>query len=118
MRQRALEHVAFLMGQGVGKGKAHERVGAAIKVNTETIRTWERTERDQMLPDFNLERAERAGELSIKLADDPDFVKIGSGDSLDGYVYEKYLSLKKEPLPEFGRRFVQNYGVRYTAGYS
>ena len=64
-RQRALEHVAFLTGQGIGKGKARDRVCTAIEVNTETIRTWERDERKQMLPGFNLELAKRAGELAV-----------------------------------------------------
>jgi hypothetical protein len=114
MRQRALEHVAFLVGQGVTKGSALDRVGECTGVSPNTLKGWEKIAKARRPAWLQIELAEKAGELSIKLLSDPDFAKIGSGNTMDGYEFAKLEDLTKEDLATFGMRYSERHGHRHN----
>jgi hypothetical protein len=114
MRHRALEHIAFLVGQDVGKVKSRERVGKAMRVPVNTLRAWEKPANLLPLVRHQIELAKKAGKLSVVLADDPDHAKIGSGNAMDGYVAAKLEELTKEDLATFGERYSKMHGRRHN----
>jgi hypothetical protein len=116
MRLRALEHVAFLEGQGFATGIARARVSAAMrKVSPETLRDWRKRECRQTIPDLDecLQSATAAGRLATRLCDDPEFGSR-AGESIDsGHMHLLNELLKSEPLPQFGRRYTEMFGGRH-----
>jgi hypothetical protein len=107
MRLRALEHVAFLDGQGTKKLSARFAAAQALgDVSESTLRGWRAGLRD-LVPDLHtrLVRAKQAGELALVLQRDPTF---GSrpGETIDANVYWLLIELRDiEPLAVFGKRY-------------
>jgi hypothetical protein len=115
MRQRALEHIAFLVGQGFGKGKAQKRVGDQMGgVSTNTLKDWENGASIEARR--QIEIAKRAGELSVLLSSDPNYAKVGSGNAMDGFEAAKLEDLTKEDLSAFGARYSEKHGHRHNPG--
>lgn len=112
MRHRALEHVAFLVGQGVGKGIAQKRVGTMMKgVSVNTLKDWEKDARPLTAVQWQIELANKAGKLSILLQNDPGYAKAGS---MDAHEAAKLDELSKEDLATFGARYAAKYGHRHN----
>jgi hypothetical protein len=124
MRLRALEHVAFLVGQGISKGVARKRVATAMKnVAPETLRDWEEREcrRDYVDLDALLARARAAGELFV-------YRDFGNAEEPVVEYYQmpypniplktewilKLLSTD-EPLADFGERYAAEFGRRHRS---
>lgn len=109
MRACALEHVAHLRGQGNQAQFAQRRVAVAMKISTETLRSWDK------LPGINADRstAKEAGKLKILLDDDPDFAKR-DGNSIDGHALARLRAFQAEPLVEFAKRYVDRFGSRHN----
>ena len=113
MRHRALEHIAFLVGQGVGKGKAQKRVGDLMGgVSVNTLKGWEKNAGIDARYQIGL--AEKAGKLSLLLAGNPDYAKIGSGNAIDGYEAAKLQDLTEEDPSAFGAKYSEKHGHRHN----
>ena len=113
MRHRALAHIAFLVGQGVGKGKAQKRVGDLMGgVSVNTLKGWEKNAGIDARYQIGL--AEKVGKLSLLLPGNPDYAKIGSGNAIDGYEAAKLKELTEEDLAAFGARYRREYGNRHN----
>jgi hypothetical protein len=117
MRNRALEHVAFLVGQGVKKGIARARVGAAMKnVSVNTLKTWERTAIVNPPILCGIELANKAGDLAVMLQSNPKYAEIGSGKSIDAGQWAKLKELtQEEDLLTFGARYATANGRRHNS---
>jgi hypothetical protein len=110
-RLRALEHRAFLLGQGRLKMKAiNFEIHKTTGVTENTLRGW-RTELRFTVPDLDarLEAARMAGALAKKQERDPNF---GSrpGETIDANV--RYLTKElrdNEPLISFGARYRREF---------
>jgi hypothetical protein len=115
-RIRAIEHVAFLVGQGVSKGVAQRRVAAAMrKVSWETLKSWEKQAKSDLSASREIASAEDAGRLSVTFATNPSFGLPGSGDKLDATVLAKLHELQRESLFEFGARYAEEFGQRHNS---
>jgi hypothetical protein len=70
MRLRALEHVHFLVGQGVAMGEARDQLSAAMKnVSAQTLRDWQERECPRVIPQLGerLQQAHIAGEVFARV---------------------------------------------------
>jgi len=119
MRLRALEHVHFLVGQGVAKGKARKRVSAAMgNVSVETLRDWEERECPRVILglDAKLNDAWGAGALLAKFRDDPEYA-AREGEK-EFWAYELSLAeklSKEEPLAALGKRYAAQFGSHHRS---
>jgi hypothetical protein len=117
MRQRALEHIAFLVGQGVGKGIAQRRVGTHMGgVSVNTLKDWEKSANIRPEVRRQIELANRAGQLFVVLSSNPDYAKIGSGNTMDCYEAAKLEDLTKEDLSAFGAKYSEKHRRRHNPG--
>lgn len=114
MRHRALEHIAFLVGQGVGKGRAQKRVGDQMGVSTNTLKGWDRSMSTSLEAQHQIGLAKRAGKLSVQLSSDPNYAKIGSGNAMDGHEAAKLRDLTEEDLSAFAAKYSEEYGRRHN----
>ena len=112
MRYRALEHVAFLVGQGVGKGDAQKRVGENMKAPWNTLKDWEKRASAQTAVQRRLDLAKRAGKLAVILSDDPDYAKAGKMDAHEAAKLDDLANV--EDLAAFGARYFAAYGHRHN----
>ncbi len=110
MRAAALEHVAFLHGQGHTKKIAQQRVAARMGVPPATLRDWER---DEALRD-GYDVAFQAGELKTILDDDPKYAE-GDGNSIDSGVLARLVQFRTNPsLADFGQAYRDEFGQRHN----
>lgn len=111
MQARALEHVEFLVGQGIQKQIAQANVSRALSVSPQTLRKWK-------VDATCLEAARRAGALNSRLRNDPDFgSRPGETiESADLHLNEA-LSIG-EGLNAFGARYKSAFGTRHWSSSS
>lgn len=110
MRATALQHVAFLHGQGQTKKVAQQRVAARMNIPATTLRDWER---DEALKS-GCEVAYEAGKLKNILDDDPKYAE-GDGNSVDSGVLARLIQFRSDPsLAEFGRAYREKFGDRHN----
>lgn len=107
MRVRALEHVAFLCGQGLKKLEAQKRVSLAMGMGSiDTLRSWEK--RGSPLRETThglsekLEIARQAGRLVVE----------GYRDDVEADAVVCRLELVGEDLKAFGPRYNGQFGGR------
>jgi len=101
-RARALQHVAFLVGQGIPKGAARKRVSLATGIKRDTLRDWERQ------VDSRWEIAEEAGRVEAIERDG------GARPSpMDAHVDHLLSELRREPLAVFGAYYQEKFGQRH-----
>lgn len=110
-RVRALQHVAFLNGKGVGKMKAREQVAQAMKVSPKTLREWE-GDCKEVVEDVegHVALAYQAGQLAVAKEFDPSYAE-GSVNSELLFIYKGLAII--EPLVDFGRQYRERYGNRH-----
>jgi hypothetical protein len=114
MRARALEHVAFLCGQGLNKTTARKRVGKAMKnVSVNTLRAWEKRDRPIFDLELRLRTAYGAGKLLIVRADNPEYGRHPD-EAIDASEMHVMKTLLAEPLSAFGPAYAQLFGARYN----
>ncbi|MCJ2111927.1 hypothetical protein MKK64_12045 [Methylobacterium sp. E-025] len=112
MRAGALDHVAFLHGQGQTKKMAQQRVAARMNIPAATLRDWER---DATLK-RGYEAAYEAGKLKIVFEDDPRYAE-GDGNSVDSAALARLIQFKSEPsLADFGQSYRVRFGARHNPG--
>ncbi|MEH2569652.1 hypothetical protein [Bradyrhizobium sp. AZCC 2289] len=104
-RTLALEHVAFLVGQGVKKGIAQARVGAAIGASKGTLEDWEKKEKQTNGFDETWRVAKEAGALSIAATRSP---------TMDSHVLYKMNQLQSGTLRTFGEHYKKHFGSRHN----
>jgi hypothetical protein len=112
MRFRAIEHVYFLVGQGVAKGIAQRRVSAAMhKVSPETLKSWERDAKQDYRAARQLSAAQSAGEIRTILDSNPSAAE----SFLGSIASNKLESFAKEPLGVFGDQYNAAFGQRHNS---
>lgn len=111
MRARALEHVAFLHGQGVALQIARRRVGAAMKVAAATLRAWE-TECRRSVYNLNARIATARDAGDIKARRDQGGDETPS-ESADANALALLQSVQEESLSEFAARYRERFGQRH-----
>lgn len=106
MRACAVEHVAFLRGQGVNAGIARRRVAAATAVPEKTLRDWEGAEKLSS----GCEIAFDAGHMKNVFEDIPDYEGV-----IDTAVLARLKRFESEPsLGDFGREYRERFGHRHN----
>jgi hypothetical protein len=120
---RALEHVEFLVGQGVTKKSSMYDVGAAIGRTTHAMHSWERDLRKKFaddpdideqfgnIVDKRLDIARKAGELEVRLRRDPTYGER-PGEWIDSHVLRAREELLEESLPKFSEKFKNLFAER------
>lgn len=112
MRACALEHVAFLHGQGTAKQLARRRVSAQTGISEGALRDWERSE--QLNGGFR--DALEAGRLKIVFEDDPRHAE-GDGNTISANALARLNRFKTDPsLADFGKAYRQQFGHRHNPG--
>ncbi|WP_267428623.1 hypothetical protein [Methylobacterium sp. GC_Met_2] len=110
MRAGALEHVAFLHGQGQTKKIAQQRVAAQMNVPATTLRDWER----DILLRGGCEAAFEAGKLKIIFDDNPNYAE-GDGKSVDSSALARLVQFRSGPsLADFGKAYREKFGDRHN----
>jgi len=110
MRAGAVEHVAYLHGQGFTKEIAQQRVAGRMGIPPTTLRDWERDEAIK----GGCEAAYAAGKLKIIFDDDPEYAE-GDGNSVDSGALARLIQFRSEPsLAEFGRAYREKFGGRHN----
>jgi hypothetical protein len=110
MRSGALEHVAFLQGQGQTKKVAQQRVAARMGIPPTTLRDWER---DDGLRN-GCEAAYEAGKLKIIFEDDPKYAE-SDGRSVDSSALARLVKFRSEPsLADFAAAYREKFGRRHN----
>jgi hypothetical protein len=114
MRAGALEHVAFLHGQGQTKKVAQQRVAARMGIPATTLRDWER---DGAIKG-GYEAAFEAGKLKIIFEDEPKYAE-GDGRTVDSSALARLHRFKSElSLADFGQAYKAKFGSRHNPGPS
>lgn len=112
-RVRALQHVAYLNGKGVGKMKAREQVAQAMKISPKTLREWEGECKEVVEGvEKHLAWAHEAGRFAVKRELDPGYAK-NDGNSVDTEVLHVYKEMAIENLAAFGKKYRERYGNRH-----
>ena len=110
MRALAVEHVAYLRGQGLNKQIARSRVAAAMKIPANSLRDWESNQ--ELIRDT--EDALEAGKLKVILDDNPRYAE-GDGNSVDTAALARLIKFKSGPsLADFGRAYRETHGRRHN----
>ena len=110
-RLRALQHILFRVGKGQSKISAQKQVATAMKVGTETFRSWERQLR-RGINERHLDEAMEAGKLASAIEVDPR--SWSSENSVDAKVAHVMLSLQDERLSDFGLKYHEEFGHRHS----
>ncbi|MDF2602212.1 MAG: hypothetical protein K0Q54_5035 [Methylobacterium brachiatum] len=112
MRALAVEHVAYLRGQGSAKQIARSRVAAAMSIPANSLRDWEANR--ELTRGYEL--AEAAGKLKTILDDDPRYAK-GDGNTVDSHARARLSEFLSGPsLADFGRAYRATHGRRHNPG--
>jgi hypothetical protein len=112
MRATALEHVAFLHGQGLTKQIARQRVAARMDIPPNSLRDWERT--PQLM--LNYATAFDAGNLKTILDDNPKHAE-GDGKTVDSGALARLHQFRSDPpLADFGQTYKERFGRRHNPG--
>lgn len=116
MRLLALEHVGFLLGQGVHKGVAQKRVAAAMKkVAPGTLRKWEQDAKERPEAARQIQLAIDAGRLLVARESNSNLGKVGSNSPIDADQLFRLQQFEAEPLTQFGERYEREFGQRHNS---
>jgi hypothetical protein len=107
-RSRAVEHIFFLVGQGLPKEEARGRVAEAAGASDASLREWERVAEDCRL----FELAQAAGEIAARRRNHPE----SCSETVDEDELLAVEGFQAEPLGDFGKRFRATFGPRYLRG--
>jgi hypothetical protein len=114
MRLRALEHVHFLVGQGVAIGDARDQVSAAMKnVSAQTLRDWQERECPRLIPQLGerLQQAHIAGEVFARVCVDNTYGEREGEIGYESWVIQGLVL--DEDLESFGKRYAAQFGSRH-----
>lgn len=106
LRLRAVEHVAFLRGQGITKSMAQRRVFHATDIPPTTLQSWEKRDLPRHVVNLvrHLEIAQGAGAIYAGRQADKDYGRR-EGDILDSTALAFLKTIEDEPLIAFGIRY-------------
>ena len=114
MRGQAVEHVAYLNGQGFTKKIARGRVASSMKVPPETLRFWEGMDKFKEY----FKNAFKAGELKIFIEDQPDYIR-DNVEWIDNEVLSVFKRFRRgRGLVDFGKEYQKKFGYRHNPGDS